>query len=118
MRQGQQNDEIQGTDAAVVFIDPQNGVLTERQSLARRLLLPVSKDTLAPGSTWPSKKWRSSVPLLGDHIILHSHWHGLSDNPRGEAAADIFRLEGGKILEHWDVIQPVPETSANANTMF
>jgi predicted SnoaL-like aldol condensation-catalyzing enzyme len=54
----------------------------------------------------------------GDYVILHSHWHGLSDNPRGEAVVDIFRLEGGKVLEHWDVIQPVPETSANANTMF
>jgi predicted SnoaL-like aldol condensation-catalyzing enzyme len=28
----------------------------------------------------------------GDHVILHSHWHGLSDNPRGEAVPDIFRL--------------------------
>lgn len=54
----------------------------------------------------------------GDHVILHSHWHGLSDNPRGEAVVDIFRLEAGKVLEHWDVIQPIPETSANANTMF
>ena len=36
----------------------------------------------------------------GDHVVLHSHWHGLSDNPRGEAVADIFRLEGGKVLEH------------------
>jgi predicted SnoaL-like aldol condensation-catalyzing enzyme len=54
----------------------------------------------------------------GDHVILHSHWHGLSDNPRGEAVVDIFRLEGGKVVEHWDVIQPIPETSANANTMF
>jgi predicted SnoaL-like aldol condensation-catalyzing enzyme len=54
----------------------------------------------------------------GDHVILHSHWHGLSDNPRGEAGVDIFRLEGGKAVEHWDVIQPIPETSANANTMF
>ena len=54
----------------------------------------------------------------GDHVILHSHWHGLSDNPRGEAVVDIFRLEGGKAVEHWDVIQPIPETSANANTMF
>ena len=53
----------------------------------------------------------------GDHVILHSHWHGLSDNPRGEAVVDIFRLEGGKVLEHWDVIQPIPETSANANTI-
>jgi predicted SnoaL-like aldol condensation-catalyzing enzyme len=54
----------------------------------------------------------------GDHVILHSHWHGLSDNPGGEAGVDIFRLEGDKVVEHWDVIQPIPETSANANTMF
>jgi predicted SnoaL-like aldol condensation-catalyzing enzyme len=54
----------------------------------------------------------------GDHVILHCHWHGLSDNPRGEAVVDIFRLEGGKVLEHWDVIQSIPQTSANANTMF
>jgi predicted SnoaL-like aldol condensation-catalyzing enzyme len=54
----------------------------------------------------------------GDYVILHSHWHGLSDNPRGEAVVDIFRLEGGKAVEHWDVIQPIPETSANANTIF
>jgi predicted SnoaL-like aldol condensation-catalyzing enzyme len=54
----------------------------------------------------------------GDHVILHSHWHGLSDNPGGEAVVDIFRLEGDKVVEPWDVIQPIPETSANANTMF
>jgi hypothetical protein len=42
---------VQGTDADVVFIDPQNGVPSERQSLERRLLLPVSKDTLAPAYT-------------------------------------------------------------------
>jgi len=28
----------------------------------------------------------------GDYVILHSHWHGLSDNPRGQAVVDIFRL--------------------------
>jgi predicted SnoaL-like aldol condensation-catalyzing enzyme len=39
----------------------------------------------------------------GDYVILHSHWHGLSVNPRGEAVVDIFRLEDGKMVEHWDV---------------
>ena len=54
----------------------------------------------------------------GDYVILHSQWHGLSDNPRGEAVVDISRWEDGKVVEHWDVIQPVPETAANNNTMF
>jgi predicted SnoaL-like aldol condensation-catalyzing enzyme len=54
----------------------------------------------------------------GDYVILHSQWRGLSDNPRGEAVVDISRWEDGKVVEHWDVIQPVPETAANNNTMF
>jgi predicted SnoaL-like aldol condensation-catalyzing enzyme len=54
----------------------------------------------------------------GDYVILHSHWRGLSDDPRGEAVVDIYRCENGKVVEHWDVIQPIPETAANNNTMF
>jgi predicted SnoaL-like aldol condensation-catalyzing enzyme len=54
----------------------------------------------------------------GDYVILHSQWHGLSDSPRGEAVVDIYRSENGKVVEHWDVIQPIPKTAANNNTMF
>jgi predicted SnoaL-like aldol condensation-catalyzing enzyme len=53
-----------------------------------------------------------------DLVVTHSHLT-LSPTDRGSAVADIFRLNReGKVVEHWDVIQAVPETSANDNTMF
>jgi predicted SnoaL-like aldol condensation-catalyzing enzyme len=53
----------------------------------------------------------------GDYVVLHSHSKRSPDD-RGLAVVDIFRLENGKIVEHWDVVQEVPEKSANDNTMF
>ena len=37
---------------------------------------------------------------------------------RGGAVADIYRLRGGKVVEHWDVLQPIPAESANPHPMF
>jgi predicted SnoaL-like aldol condensation-catalyzing enzyme len=52
-----------------------------------------------------------------DLVWLHVHaTNGAKD--RGQAIIDIFRVKNGKIVEHWDVIQAVPETAANKNTMF
>ncbi len=53
----------------------------------------------------------------GDLVVTHGVIK-TSPEDRGMAAADIFRLEDGKIVEHWDVLQPVPEEAANSNTMF
>ena len=57
------------------------------------------------------------VVVEGDLVVLH-----VKSEPEpgalGTAIVDIFRLENGKIVEHWDVMQPVPEKMPHANTMF
>lgn len=53
----------------------------------------------------------------GDLVWLHvQSTNGEED--LGEAVVDIFRVEDGMIVEHWDVIQTVPSEAANSNTMF
>ena len=69
-------------------------------------------------ATFP--KLRAEIKRIfadGDFVIVHTH--GVREpGQRGSAIVDIFRFEEGKIVEHWDVMQPVPETASNQNGMF
>ena len=54
-----------------------------------------------------------------EFVVLHCHqeWPGFKD--RDWAGIDIFRFdEAGRVVEHWDVLQVVPEQSMNQNSMF
>ena len=72
------------------------------------------------GERYVGPDYRQHNPGVGDGkeaFVLHcfQHWPGDYDY----AGIDIFRFDDdGRIVEHWDVLQVVPEESANTNTMF
>ena len=53
----------------------------------------------------------------GNLVAVHSHGQ-FAAGDRGMAVVDILRVQGCKIMEHWDVVQPVPEHPVNSNGMF
>ena len=52
----------------------------------------------------------------GDMVLTHRRVTSDSD-PRGTVFADLFRVRSGKVIEHWDVVQPIPEFSASGRSM-
>ena len=83
-------------DGPVGFIQYVSGILGQFPEASREIKRTVAEDDL---------------------VVIHSLVKGAPFD-RGTAVVDIFRLEDGKIVEHWDVHQLVPETAANDNTMF
>lgn len=72
---------------------------------------------------YPGKRVEVKRALAeGNHVVLHCHqiWPATDTTEHLEyAGIDIFRLdERGKIVEHWDVLQEMPVTSAHTNGMF
>ncbi|HZV58010.1 MAG TPA: nuclear transport factor 2 family protein [Sphingobium sp.] len=52
-----------------------------------------------------------------DHVIVHYHVRRFPGDP-GFAVMDIFRIEDGRIVEHWDVTMDVPTDGPNPNSPF
>jgi predicted SnoaL-like aldol condensation-catalyzing enzyme len=51
----------------------------------------------------------------GDFVVMHNRGN---NSPGTKAVVDIFRIDQGKVVEHWDVLQDVPAIAKNSNTMF
>ena len=66
-----------------------------------------------PGARFDVKR----IIVDGDMAVIHLRGRGSPDE-RGGAVADIYRLSGGKIVEHWDVIQPIAETTVSTHPYF
>jgi predicted SnoaL-like aldol condensation-catalyzing enzyme len=87
---------------------------------------PLVPNGVEPSVAFLSKRFETNPQAIneikrviadGDLVAVHVHSRS-NDSDRGRAIVDIFRIENGKIVEHWDVIQPVPENAQNNNTMF
>lgn len=70
--------------------------------------------SMAPG--FPKIDIRHLV-IAGDLAVVHLHGRA-GDDDLGIVGTDIFRLVDGKIVEHWDVVQPVRESSRNHHAMY
>jgi predicted SnoaL-like aldol condensation-catalyzing enzyme len=111
---------VQGkaTEAARQYISPDKYVQHNPQA-------PDGRDAFVKGfaAFVESSSYRCQLKRVvaeGDLVVTHGHCKEKPGNAkdRGVAVMDIFRVENGLIVEHWDVEQAVPAKAKNRNTMF
>jgi predicted SnoaL-like aldol condensation-catalyzing enzyme len=83
-------------DGAAVFPDLIGGLFAQAPDASFHLKRAIAEDDL---------------------VVLHYNLKFFPED-LGQAVVDIFRVQDGQIVEHWDVMQPVPAESANSNGMF
>lgn len=82
-----------GRDAAVNFLQPFFDANPQARYIVHRVLVD------------------------GDLAAVHNEAR-FDPNGQPNAVVDLFRVENCKIVEHWDVVQAVPERAMNTNGMF
>lgn len=87
-----------------------NPTIIDGREAAIEMLTPKFSN---PNANFSVKK----IMVDGDLAVVHLHGKISTDN-NGGAVADFYRLKDGKIVEHWDVVQPVPTESVNPHPMF
>jgi len=88
--------------------------------------VPDGKEGFVQGMTYffkenPNLKLDVKNVIATDNFVILHVWGDMdAKNPESPKMAiiDIFRLKDGKIAEHWDVLQTIPETANNSNGMF
>lgn len=66
------------------------------------------------------RDWSSRIVhrfIVGDYLVVH-YFMSVGPTDRGRMFADFWRFEGERIVEHWDVVQPLPEQTLSGNAMW
>ena len=87
-----------------------NPNIPDGREAAMKVLEPMFS---RPNSRFDVKR----VLVDGDLAAVHLYGRGSEDDPGG-AVVDLFRLDKGLIVEHWDVLQPMPKQAVNPHPMF
>lgn len=94
------------------YIQHNPGIADGKEAL-RDLLKSLAPEVKSGGPIGEIVRVIAEENLVALHVKFYN-WP--SEN--GGAIMDIFRVEDGKIIEHWDVVQAIPDTFANSNGMF